>query len=92
MTTRQKIITIHFDFTDGSELSYIEAKNETKSFNTHCLDFFCFDTEADDVIVLKKDGTRISRKNIQQHVCNGKEIREAHNLHKLLRCGYFEFK
>ncbi len=36
----------------------------------------------DDVVVLKKDGSKISRKNIQLHSI--KEIRKTHNIHKML--------
>ena len=84
------MIIIHWDFTEGTELSYIEAAQKMDNFTTHCLDFFCFDTPVDDVIVLRKDGKGISRNNIQRH-SSGKEIRPEHNLRKLLVAGYFKF-
>lgn len=83
-------ITIHFDFTDGTEVSYVEGLNLKESFTTCCLDFFCMDVDAEDIIVLKKDGSKISRKNIQQHT--HKYIRKEHNIRKMLVAGLFEFK
>lgn len=81
------MITIHFDFTDGTEVSYIEGKDLKDNFTTHCLDFFNMDEEVDDIIVLRKDGTKISRKNIQDHT--DKEIRKSHNIRKMLISGGF---
>ena len=83
------MITIHYDFTDGTEVSYIEGKLLKNNFTTHCLDFFNMDEQVDDVIVLKKDGTQISRMFIQKHTT--KAIRESHNIHKMLRAGCFEW-
>ena len=48
------MITIHYNYTDGTELSYIEGLSKSINFNTNCLDFFCFDT-LDDVLVIKKN-------------------------------------
>jgi len=83
------MITIHWDFKDGTELSYQEGKELGDNFTTHCLDFFNLDEPVDDIIVLKKDGTKISRKDINNHT--SKEIRQSHNIHKMLKAGTFKF-
>lgn len=83
------MITIHYDFTDGTEVSYMEGKILGDDFNTNCLDFFNMDENVDEVIVLRSDGAFISRKNIQQH--SFKEIRKSHNIHKMLKAGSFEW-
>jgi len=83
------IITIHWDFTDGTEISYMQGKLLGNNFTTHCLDFFNMDEKVDDVIVLRKDGGKISRKNINNHSL--KEIRKSHNIHKMLVAGSFNW-
>ena len=91
LTTKNKIImiTIHWDFTDGTEVSYIEGKLLGDNFTTHCLNFFNQDESVDDVVVLKANGKKISRKNIQQHTV--KEIRQAHNIDKMLVANCFNW-
>ena len=84
------MITIHWDFTDGTEVSYMQGKLLGDNFTTHCLDLFNMDEEVDDVVVLRSDGAKISRKNIQNH-STGKEIRETHNIHKMLVAGSFNW-
>lgn len=84
------MITIHWDFTDGSEVSYKEGLELKDNFTTCCLDFFNMDIDVDDVIIYRKDDKYISRKNIQKH-SNDKEIRDAHNIHKMLVAGYFNW-
>ena len=83
------MIIIHYDFVDGTEVSYLEGLEAKDNFTTCCLDFFNQDIEVDEVIVLRKDGSKISRKNIQQHT--DKQIREAHNIHKMLLAQTFEW-
>jgi hypothetical protein len=83
------MITIHWNFTDGTEVSFIEGKLLGDNFTTHCLDFFNMDEEVDDVVVLRNDGKIISRKNIQAHT--EKKIRKAHNIHKMLVAGSFDW-
>ena len=83
------MIKIHWDFTDGSEVSYMEGIELKDNFTTCCLDFFNNDLPVDDIIVWRKDGKHISRKNIHLHTT--KEIRKAHNIHKMLCAGSFEF-
>ncbi len=84
------MITIHWDFTDGTEVPYLQGKLLGDNFTTHCLEFFNMDERVDDVVVLRSDGQKISRKNIQSHT-NGKEIRIAHNIHKMLVSGSFNW-
>lgn len=83
------MITIHWDFTDGTELSYIEGCEKGDNFTTNCLEFFNFSVEVDEVIVLRKDGATISRKNIQNHT--QKQIRREHNIQRILVAGGFDF-
>lgn len=84
------MIAIHWDFTEGSEVSYQEGLELKDNFTTCCLDLFNMNIEVDDVIIYRKDDKQISRKNIQKH-SNGKEIREAHNIHKMLVAGSFNW-
>jgi hypothetical protein len=84
------MITIHWDFTNGTEVSYQEGLQLKDNFTTHCLDFFNMDINVDDVIVVNKDGLSISRKNIQNHT--NKQIRKSHNIHKMLIAGSFDWK
>lgn len=91
------IITIHYDFRTGRELSYTGGKlalMNSQSFVTHCLDFFDFDCTADDVIVLKYDGTKISRNSLltatQSHT--PKQVRRSHNIQKMLKAGALTFR
>lgn len=83
------MIIIHFDFKDGTEVSYMQGKLLRDNFTTHCLDFFNMYERVDDVIVLRSDGAKISRKEINKHI--KKEIRKAHNIHKMLVSGSFNW-
>jgi len=82
------MITIHYDFTDGTEVSYVDGILLEDNFTTCCLDFFNMDIDVDDVVVIRRAGNKISRKNIQHHSPN-KEIRKSHNIHKMLVAGSF---
>jgi hypothetical protein len=83
------MIEIHYDFSDGTEVSYMEGRIRGDNFSTHCLDFFNMDERVDDVVVLRSDGAIISRKNIRNHTT--KEIRKSHNIHKMLVAGAFDW-
>lgn len=83
------MITIHYDFTDGSEISYFEGCQKKDNFTTNCLEFFNMTIETDDVVVLKKDGSFVSRKNIYNHT--DKEIRKEHDIRKMLLAGSFKW-
>ena len=86
------MITIHWDFTDGSEVSYQEGLKLKDNFTTNCLDFFCFDTDASDIIILRSDGKKIIReKLLGQNPYTDKEIRIAHNIQKMLKANKFKF-
>lgn len=76
------MITIHYDFTNGTEISFIEGKQLGDNFTTNCLEFFNMNEPVDEVLVLRKNGTKISRKNIQNH--SVKQIRKEHNIYKML--------
>ena len=83
------MIEIHWDYTDGTEVSYKEGLKLKDNFTTCCLTFFNNDELADDVIILRKDGKKISRKNIQ--LSTNKQIRFGHNIEKLLLGGTLNF-
>ena len=83
------MITIHWDFTDGTELSYIDGLIAKDNFTTNCLDFFNMDIDVDDVIVIKRSGDIISRKNINDHTT--KDIRIEHNIQKMLKSNSFNW-
>lgn len=83
------MITIHYDFTDGTEVSFVEGLLLDDNFTTCCLEFFNNDIEVDDVVVIRRNGRKVSRKNIQQHT--SKEIRNAHDIRKMLVAGSFKW-
>jgi len=82
------MITIHWDFKTGDELTFSEACEAKDDFCTNCLDFF---TTERDAIVLKENGEYISVKELLANDGNytRKEIRPAHNIHKMLKAGSF---
>jgi hypothetical protein len=87
------LIIINYDFISGNEVSYIEGKKLKDDFETNVLDFFNFDIKPN-VVVLKKDGSYINKEELLKN--NGsytkKEIRKSHNIIKLLKSGYLDFK
>jgi len=85
------IIRVHYDFTDGSELSYIEGKNCKGAFTTNCLEFFS--TSNPNTFIVKRDGGRMSVQDLLRNdgFITKKEIREAHDLRKMLVAGAFEW-
>lgn len=83
------MIVIHYDFVDGTEVSYEQGRNLKDGFTTNCLSFFNMVEDVDDVVVLKKDGTKISRKNIHNH--SSKQIRFEHNIYKMLLADSFDW-
>lgn len=88
------MITIHYDFSTGEEISLVEGREKKDNFKTHCINFFDFDNLDVDVKVLKKDGSYILLSELLLN--NGdyceKEIRIAHNISKILLSGRFKFK
>lgn len=96
-----KRIIINYDFTSGNEVSYMEViekiTSEEQYIETHCLNFFNFDMlkHCEDIVVIKKDNSYISVKDILENKGSGychKEIRETHNIYKILISGHFDFK
>jgi len=92
------IVTIHYDFSDGTEISHLEGLVMEKmghSFNTHDITFFSNDTQADDVIVKTEEGHILSRKKLMtkgDNTYTNKEMRESHNLCKMLMAGSFKWR
>lgn len=88
------MITIHYDFTDGTEVSYQEGVALKDDFTTCCLDFFNNDEITDDVVVMDAKGNQLSRKLLLQNTgeFTDKEIRHEHNLHRLLVAGKFDWQ
>ena len=87
------MIIIHYDYTDGSEVSYFEGMILKDNFKTCCLEFFSTETEAN-VIVVCQDGRYIDRDRLLKNdgIYTNKEIRKSHNLHKMLIGGSFDFQ
>ena len=88
-------VTIHWDFTDGTELSFIEGLASKKDFTTCCTHFFKFGYEQFDVTVVKKDGSYINKLELLDSNSGGytnKAIRKEHNIEKLLIANHFQWK
>jgi hypothetical protein len=88
------MITIHFDFIDGTEVSYEEGLKLKDNFNTCCLDFFTTENLSEDIVVVKKDGSFISRNELLENVggYTYKEIRKEHNIQNMLKANAFFWK
>ncbi len=86
------MIHIHYDFTDGTEVSYAEGLILGDNFNTCCLDFFNFDIEQD-VIIIKRDGSKISKNHLLENTgCyTKKEIRKTHDIQKMFKANTFNW-
>ena len=84
-------IIIHWDFTDGTEISYMEGLLREDGFTTSCIQFF---TTENDARVVKKDGSYIDVLELLENTgeYTDKEIRPAHNLVKMLVADAFEWK
>lgn len=86
------MIKIHYDFTDGTEVSYMEGSKLKDNFTTNCLDFFCFDIDVDDIQVISKYGDILSRNSLllpNKHT--SKKILKYHNIHNMLKAGTFNW-
>lgn len=89
------MIKIHYDFVDGTEVSYLEGCKLKDNFTTNCLDFFNNDESVDDVIVVDKKGNTLSRKLLLKSgdlTYTNKDMREAHNLQKMLKANAFNWR
>ncbi len=94
------MIHIHWDFTTGNELSFGEVKDKleekgfTADIETHCLEFFNVDTKRP-VRVCKEDGSFIDRDELMSNVgfeYTDKEMRQGHNLRKMLVANSFTWQ
>lgn len=87
------MITINYDFTSGTEVSYFEGLELKDNFTTNCLDFFNFDENVDDVIVIDKFGNKLSRNELLlDNSFTNKKITTSHNIHKMLKSGSFDWR
>ena len=87
------MIKIHYDFTDGTEVSYKEGMELKDGFTTNCLDFFNWDEETDDVVVVNHRGNILSRNGLLvPGAYTIKEIRKTHNIQKMLKANSFKWE
>lgn len=87
------MIKINFDFVDGIEVSYLEGCELKDGFTTNCLDFFNWDEETDNVLIIDKLGNVLDRnKLLQSNNYTTKEIRKTHNLQKMLKANSFNWR
>jgi len=80
------LITIHYDFTDGSEISYVEGIERGDDFTTNCTNFFNTYVKTD-VVVIDKLGRCITKSELlsNQGFCYiDKFIKPEHNIEKML--------
>lgn len=88
------MITIHYDFTDGTEVSYLEGFNlwmEGTHFTTHCLEFFRF--EFGDVTIISSKGVIVLKDLLlNDKTYSKKHIRRSHDARKLLLEGSLIWK
>lgn len=97
----EKLIIIQFDYSGENNLySYKEVLNSIEKdeyiIYTTCLDFFSFSSldKGYDVKVIKRSGDYIllSELLIEGNGYTNKNIRKAHNVHRMLLANAFSFK
>lgn len=90
------MITIHIDYIDGTESSYEEGVVLQDNFTTNCLTFFSNNfTKCDNVVVVDRHGRSIDRNELMSNKgfrYTNKEMREAHNIYKMLVANSFAWK
>lgn len=88
------MIKIHYDFTDGTEMSYVEGLKMGDNFSTCCLDFFTVENPASDVVIITQSGSTISRNKLinNEGDYTAKEIRKEHDILKMFKAGSFDWK
>lgn len=91
------MIKIHFDYVDGTEVSYAEGLHQMSigaSFSTCCLDFLDMGSEVNEVIVVDKLGNKLSRSKLLRNdrTYTDKYMRAEHNLQKMLKAGAFNWQ
>ncbi len=86
-------ITIHYDFTDGTELSYYQGLTTNGDFNTCCLSFFSQEIFGN-VIIVKKDGSYIDKNEVlsNKYDYTDKNIKRSHNIYKMFMTGAFKWR
>jgi len=87
------MIKIHYDFTDGTEISYGEGKCLDDDFTTNCLLFFTNDTH-EEVVIETADGKFISKNDLMRNDPHYtlKHMRQSHNILKMFLAGAFNWK
>ena len=86
------MIKIHYDFTDGTEVSYKEGLELKDHFNTNCLDFFNWDENVSDVWVISANGSILSRNSLlKDGTYTTKHITKTHNIQKMLKANTFNW-
>ena len=70
-------------------INHVDGLLKEDDFTTCCLEFFNMDIEVDEVVVVRRTGKKVSRKNIKKHTT--KEIRKAHDIRKMLVAGSFNW-
>ncbi len=88
------MIKIHFDFTDGTEVSYERGCLLKDNFTTNCLDFFNNNEDVNDVVVIDSKGNYISRKILMsnQSFYTKKHMKKSHDLQKMLKANAFDWR
>ena len=88
------MITIHYDYTDGTEVSYIEGVRLGDNFTTTCTSFFSFMFSAD-VRVLKKDSTSITKSKLLANdsgIYSTNNIKGTEDIEKMLLSNVLIFR
>lgn len=88
------MIQIHWDFVDGTEVSYVEGLERKDNFNTNCLDFFTTDITISNIVIIANNGDCLNRNKLMQNdgTYTDKEIRPEHNILKMLKAGGFKWR
>ena len=90
------MITIHYDFTDGTELSYEEGLKAVDDFTTNCLSFFNNHYQKDtEVKVLRKNGKYLLKNEIlsdKNPLYTPKQMRNSHDLERMLKANSFTWQ
>ena len=89
------MIEIHYDYTDGTEVSYEEGLKLKDNFTTNCLIFFNTWIDVDDVIVVDKKGNILSRQILMDNSNNKytyKHMSKSHDICKMLISNSFNWR
>ena len=86
------MITIHYDYTDGTEISYFKEMNSKADFTTNCLLFFNNDEEQE-VKILRENGDYIIKSDLfNTNFHTEKDIRIEHNILRIFIANGFRWK